>query len=131
MHQRHKIYSRHEFAITLALMVGTAGLPHVIVRFFTVPKVSDARLSMDTAPVVHLRFCIRRLQRWPRLHAITWINTVSNSEYQNCPKWFGNWEKSRSFGLAQDKNQDGRIQYVAGAPFAGAPYLCPDTWDIW
>lgn len=98
------------FAITLALMVGTAGLPHVIVRFFTVPKVSDARKSgawallfiailYTTAPAIAV-FARTNL-----------INTVSNKEYAEMPTWFSKWEDT---GLIQfeDKNQDGRIQYT-------------------
>ncbi|NHN25785.1 cation acetate symporter [Flavobacterium jejuense] len=97
------------FAITLALMVGTAGLPHVIVRFFTVKKVRDARKSAGwallliailytTAPAVAV-FAKTNL-----------IETVSGKEYANMPKWFTNWEKT---GLLkyEDKNGDGKIQY--------------------
>lgn len=97
------------FAITLALMVGTAGLPHVIVRFFTVKKVKDARKSAGwallliailytTAPAVSV-FAKTNL-----------IETVSGKEYVTMPKWFTNWEKT---GLLkyEDKNGDGKIQY--------------------
>jgi len=97
------------FAITLALMVGTAGLPHVIVRFFTVKKVRDARKSAGwallliailytTAPAVAV-FAKTNL-----------IETVSGKEYASMPKWFTNWEKT---GLLkyEDKNGDGKIQY--------------------
>ena len=103
------------FAITCALMVGTAGLPHVIVRFFTVKKVRDARKSAGyallliailytTAPAVAV-FARTNL-----------LNTVSNQAYANMPEWFSNWEKT---GLLQfnDKNGDGKIQYV-GDPIA-------------
>lgn len=99
------------FAITLALMVGTAGLPHVIVRFFTVKKVRDARKSAGwallliailytTAPAVAV-FAKTNL-----------IQTVSDKEYSSMPQWFVNWEKT---GLLtyEDKNADGKIQYVA------------------
>ncbi|MFY0626500.1 MAG: cation acetate symporter [Reichenbachiella sp.] len=99
------------FFITAALMVGTAGLPHVIVRFFTVPKVSDARLSglyallliailYTTAPAI-AAFARTNL-----------INTVSNAEYTEMPEWFSKWETT---GLIKfdDKNNDGRIQYLA------------------
>ena len=97
------------FAITLALMVGTAGLPHVIVRFFTVKKVKDARKSAGwallliailytTAPAVAV-FAKTNL-----------IETVSDKNYADMPKWFTNWEKT---GLLkyEDKNGDGKIQY--------------------
>ncbi|WP_421875352.1 sodium:solute symporter family protein [Marinoscillum sp.] len=100
------------FAITLALMVGTAGLPHVIVRFFTVPKVKDARISAGWA----LIFIAILYTTAPAISAFARTNlieTVSNAEYQNMPEWFSNWETT---GLIQfeDKNGDGKIQYVAG-----------------
>ncbi|WP_419211032.1 sodium:solute symporter family protein [Maribacter sp. X9] len=99
------------FAITLALMVGTAGLPHVIVRFFTVKKVKDARKSAGlallliailytTAPAVSV-FAKTNL-----------INTVSNEEYSSMPVWFKNWEGTGLLTF-DDKNADGKIQYVA------------------
>jgi cation/acetate symporter len=99
------------FLITAALMFGTAGLPHVIVRFFTVKRVVDARKSggwallfiailYTTAPAISL-FSRTNL-----------IETVSNKEYETLPKWFGNWEKT---GLIKfdDKNNDGKVQYLA------------------
>ncbi len=97
------------FAITLALMVGTAGLPHVIVRFFTVKKVKDARKSAGwallliailytTAPAVSV-FAKTNL-----------IETVSNKEYATMPVWFTNWEKTGLLKF-EDKNGDGKIQY--------------------
>lgn len=99
------------FAITLALMVGTAGLPHVIVRFFTVKKVRDARKSAGwallliailytTAPAVAV-FAKANL-----------IQTVSNKEYSSMPEWFTNWEKTGLLTF-EDKNADGKIQYLA------------------
>jgi cation/acetate symporter len=99
------------FAITLALMVGTAGLPHVIVRFFTVKKVRDARKSAGwallliailytTAPAVAV-FAKANL-----------IQTVSNKEYSSMPEWFTNWEKTGLLTF-DDKNADGKIQYLA------------------
>ncbi len=100
------------FAITLALMVGTAGLPHVIVRFFTVPKVKDARISAGWA----LIFIAILYTTAPAISAFARTNlieTVSNAEYKSMPEWFSNWETT---GLIQfeDKNGDGKIQYVAG-----------------
>ena len=99
------------FAITFALMVGTAGLPHVIVRFFTVPKVKDARISAGWA----LLFIAILYTTAPAIGAFArtnLINTVSNESYSNMPEWFSNWEKT---GLIKydDKNGDGKIQYVA------------------
>ena len=99
------------FAITFALMAGTAGLPHVIVRFFTVPKVSDARVSAGYA----LIFIAILYTTAPAISAFArtnLINTVSNAPYSTVPEWFINWEKT---GLIKfnDKNADGIIQYVA------------------
>ncbi len=99
-------------AITFALMVGTAGLPHVIVRFFTVPKVKDARISAGWA----LLFIAILYTTAPALAAFARTNlieTVSNVDYSTMPEWFKNWE---STGLLQfnDKNGDGKIQYVGG-----------------
>lgn len=98
------------FAITLALMVGTAGLPHVIVRFFTVKKVKDARKSAGLA----LLFIAVLYTTAPAVAVFVrtnLINTVSNVEYANMPEWFSKWE---SIGLItfEDKNNDGIIQYV-------------------
>jgi len=99
------------FAITLALMVGTAGLPHVIVRFFTVKNVKDARKSAGLALllIVILYTTAPAVSVFARTNL---IETVSNKEYANVPEWFKKWEKT---GLIQftDKNNDGHIQYVA------------------
>ena len=99
------------FAITLALMVGTAGLPHVIVRFFTVKKVRDARKSAGLA----LLFIAILYTTAPAIAVFARTNlieTVSNEEYSSMPEWFSKWEET---GLLQfnDKNADGKIQYVA------------------
>ncbi len=107
------------FAITMVLMVGTAGLPHVIVRFFTVPKVSDARKSAGYA----LIFIALLYTTAPAIAAFTrliFIDTVNNTAYQEAPSWVKTWE---DIGLIAwlDKNGDGRIQYAAGAAFEGAP----------
>jgi cation/acetate symporter len=101
------------FAITAALMFGTAGLPHVLVRFFTVPKVSDARLSAGYA----LAFIAILYTTAPAVASFARLNlvdTVHNTAYADAPEWFGNWE---STGLIawQDKNDDGIMQYGAGA----------------
>ena len=101
------------FAITAALMFGTAGLPHVLVRFFTVPKVSDARLSAGYA----LAFIAILYTTAPAVASFARLNlvdTVHNTAYAEAPEWFGNWE---STGLIawQDKNNDGIMQYGAGA----------------
>ena len=113
--------------ITLALMVGTAGLPHVIVRFFTVPKVRDARISAGYA----LLFIAILYTTAPAVGAMArynLINTIQPGEvgaadgnlaYEDRPEWFHTWQQT---GLVQfeDKNGDGRIQYYndANADFA-------------
>ena len=101
------------FLITAALMFGTAGLPHVIVRFFTVKKVADARKSAGWALllIAILYTTAPAISLFSRTNL---IETVSNKEYEKMPEWFGNWEET---GLIQfdDKNKDGKIQYVADA----------------
>ncbi|WP_430409946.1 sodium:solute symporter family protein [Kordia sp.] len=105
------------FAITLALMVGTAGLPHVIVRFFTVPKVKDARKSAGLA----LLFIAILYTTAPAIAVFSRTNlieTVSNKDYQEIPAWFKNWEDTGLIAWA-DKNGDGKIQYLAGSALEG------------
>ncbi|WP_298512134.1 sodium:solute symporter family protein [uncultured Kordia sp.] len=107
------------FAITLALMVGTAGLPHVIVRFFTVPKVKDARKSAGLA----LLFIAILYTTAPAIAVFSRTNlieTVSNKEYEQIPEWFKNWENTGLIAWS-DKNGDGKIQYVAGDALTGKP----------
>lgn len=100
------------FAITLALMVGTAGLPHVIVRFFTVKKVRDARKSAGLA-LLFIAILYTTAPAVAVFARTNLINTVSNKAYSDMPTWFSNWEKT---GLLKfnDINGDGKIQYVAG-----------------
>lgn len=99
------------FAITFALMVGTAGLPHVIVRFFTVPKVKDARISAGWA-LLFISILYTTVPAVAVFARTKLIETVSNAKYEELPQWFGNWEKT---GLLKfdDKNADGIVQYVA------------------
>lgn len=99
------------FAITLALMVGTAGLPHVIVRFFTVKKVKDARKSAGLALllIAILYTTAPAVSVFARTNL---INTVSNEDYSAMPVWFKNWEETGLLSF-DDKNADGKIQYVA------------------
>lgn len=101
------------FAITLALMVGTAGLPHVIVRFFTVKNVKDARKSAGIALllIVILYTTAPAVAAFARTNM---IETVSNKTYADVPEWFKKWQTT---GLItyKDKNKDGIIQYVADA----------------
>lgn len=103
------------FAITLALMVGTAGLPHVIVRFFTVKNVKDARKSAGLALV----FIVILYTTAPAVSVFARTNlieTVSNKNYAEMPQWFKNWEKTGLL-MFNDKNGDGKIQYVKGDAF--------------
>ena len=99
------------FSITLALMVGTAGLPHVIVRFFTVKRVKDARKSAGIALllIVILYSTAPAVAVFARTNM---IETVSNQPYASVPDWFKKWETT---GLIKftDKNNDGLIQYLA------------------
>ncbi len=99
------------FAITVALMVGTAGLPHVIVRFFTVPKVKDARVSAGWA-LLFIAILYTTVPAVAVFAIIKLIETVSNAEYAELPEWFGNWEKTGLLKF-EDKNGDGVVQYVA------------------
>ena len=99
------------FFITAALMVGTAGLPHVIVRFFTVKKVSDARKSAGWA----LLFIAILYTTAPAIAVFARTNlieTVSEKKYDELPGWFDNWEKTGLLTF-DDKNKDGIVQYVA------------------
>jgi cation/acetate symporter len=106
------------FVYTLSLMIGTAGLPHVIIRFFTVPKVKDARSSAGWALVfiAILYTTAPAVGSMARLNLMNTIQTgevgspTGNIEIAKVPKWMTNWEKT---GLLQweDKNGDGRIQY--------------------
>lgn len=99
------------FFITAALMVGTAGLPHVIVRFFTVKKVSDARKSAGWA----LLFIAILYTTAPAIAVFSrtnMIETVNNQEYKNMPSWFTKWEETGLLSF-NDINNDGKIQYLA------------------
>jgi cation/acetate symporter len=105
------------FAITLALMVGTAGLPHVIIRFFTVPRVRDARKSAGWA----LLFIALLYTTAPAIAVFARTNliqTVSDAEYTELPAWFKKWETTGLLGWA-DKNDDGSIQFAPGSAVIG------------
>ncbi len=98
------------FFITFALMVGTAGLPHVIIRFFTVPKIRDARSSAGWA----LFFIAILYTTAPAVAAFArtnFIKTIHNKPYAEAPSWFKNWEKTGLVGFT-DKNGDGIMQYT-------------------
>ena len=105
------------FCITAALMFGTAGLPHVIVRFFTVPKVSDARKSAGYA-LIFIAILYSTAPAVSAFARINFIDSVQNVEYQSSPEWFQNWE---DIGLIawKDKNEDGLIQYSVGDALEG------------
>lgn len=103
------------FAITLALMVGTAGLPHVIVRFFTVKNVKDARKSAGLA-LVFIAILYTTAPAIAVFARTNLIETVSNKNYADMPQWFKNWEKTGLL-IYNDKNGDGKIQYVKGDAF--------------
>ena len=102
------------FFITAALMVGTAGLPHVIIRFFTVPKVRDARLSAGFALVfiALLYTTAPAVAGFARVNMVDTINGKmgQGTPYSTAPSWVKNWEKTGLIKWA-DKNQDGRMFY--------------------
>ena len=115
------------FFVTAALMLGTAGLPHVIVRFFTVPKVADARKSAGYA-LVFIALLYTTAPAIAAFARTNMINTVNNQPYAEMPGWFGKWE---STGLLkfEDKNGDGKVQYYndKNAAFVSAT-ATPSGW---
>ena len=110
-------------AITSALMIGTAGLPHVIVRFFTVKKVKDARKSAGLA-LLFIAILYTTAPAVSVFARINLINTVNDKPYTDMPVWFSNWEQTGLLKFS-DKNQDGNIQYVAD-PSINELYVDPD-----
>lgn len=100
------------FFITAALMAGTAGLPHVIVRFFTVPKVRDARISAGYA-LVFIALLYTTAPAVAAFARINIINTVDGMTYAEAPAWFTKWEESGLIAW-KDKNADGVVQYRGG-----------------
>ena len=103
------------FCITAALMFGTAGLPHVIVRFFTVPNMQAARRSAGYA-LVFIAILYTTAPAVASFARLNFIDSVQNAFYEDAPDWFKNWE---NIGLISwmDKNQDGKMQYSSGSPF--------------
>lgn len=99
------------FFITAALMVGTAGLPHVIVRFFTVPKVKDARKSAGYA-LVFIAILYTTAPAIAAFGIYNMINSTSEKEIATLPAWVNNWTKTGLIAI-DDKNGDGKVQYVA------------------
>lgn len=105
------------FFITAALMLGTAGLPHVIIRFFTVPKVRDARKSAGYA----LLFIAILYTTAPAIAVFARTNlmeTVQDTPYKEIPEWFTKWEDTGLIAWT-DKNEDGKIQYLPGSAIKG------------
>jgi cation/acetate symporter len=103
------------FCITAALMFGTAGLPHVIVRFFTVPSVRDARKSAGYA-LVFIALLYTTAPAVGAFARMNFIDSIQDQQYSNAPAWFKNWE-SRGLIAWNDKNADGVIHYSAGNAF--------------
>jgi len=106
------------FLLTASLMIGTAGLPHVIVRFFTVPKVADARRSAGWA-LVFIALLYTTAPAVGAMARFNLMNTIQTGEvgaadgnllYEERPDWFRNWEATGLLKF-EDKNGDGRIQY--------------------
>ena len=113
-----RLSSLNMFMYTMSLMIGTAGLPHVIIRFFTVPKVKDARISAGWALV----FIAILYTTAPSVAAMARLNLITTLEpapgeymiYEERPQWMRNWEQTGLLAF-EDKNGDGRIQYTADA----------------
>ena len=124
------------FLLTMSLMIGTAGLPHVIIRFFTVPKVADARTSAGWALV----FIAILYTTAPAVGAMARLNlmeTIQSGEigaadanlvYEERPAWFRNWETTGLLAF-EDKNGDGRIQYYNDASESFAPTAQAAGWN--
>ena len=115
------------FCITAALMIGTAGLPHVIVRFFTVPSIKDARKSAGYA----LLFITILYLTAPAVAAFARVNlveSIQDQSYETTPAWFKNWEE---IGLIawQDKNGDNKITYASGDAFVPAKPVFENSSD--
>lgn len=101
------------FFITAALMFGTAGLPHVIIRFFTVPNVRDARKSAGYA-LIFIAILYTTAPAVAAFARTNLINTLNNIEYSEVPAWFTTWENTGLISF-EDKNNDGRIQYLGNS----------------
>ncbi len=116
------------FLLTITLMAGTAGLPHVIVRFFTVPKVRDARISAGWA-LVFIAIMYTTISAVAAFSRVNLVKNVQNVEYEqfvsgqienNDGSWFKTWENGGLLAW-NDRNNDGKIQYAAGTAFDGKP----------
>ena len=111
--------------ITAALMAGTAGLPHVIVRFFTVPKVRDARISAGYA-LVFIALLYTTAPAVAAFARINLIDVIDGMTYADAPEWFGKWEDTGLIAFI-DKNGDGVIQYRGGSAISPATPVYTDA----
>jgi cation/acetate symporter len=121
------------FMLTIVLMAGTAGLPHVIVRFFTVPTVKDARISAGWA-LIFIAIMYTTIASVAAFSRVNLISNVQNVEYKtfvnggvtkadgtiNNGSWFKTWEQGGLLAW-NDRNGDGKIQYANGSAFEGKP----------
>jgi len=116
------------FMLTIVLMAGTAGLPHVIVRFFTVPTVKDARISAGWA-LIFIAIMYTTIASVAAFSRVNLIANVQNVEYEafvegeiegNDGSWFKTWEQGGLLAW-NDRNDDGKIQYANGEAFEGKP----------
>lgn len=116
------------FMITFALMVGTAGLPHIIIRFFTTPTIKGARASAGWA-LLFIAILYTTAPAVASFARLNMIKTLHNTAYADAPSWFKNWEKTGLISWA-DKNADGIIQYAKGAAYKGGkPNKTKDNLD--
>ncbi|WP_027193175.1 sodium:solute symporter family protein [Megalodesulfovibrio gigas] len=115
-------------AMTLCLMAGTAGLPHVIIRFYTVPSVRGARISAFYA-LLFIGILYTTAPAIAGFARYNFVDSLNGKPYATVPSWFKNWE---STGLVAwvDKNGDGVMQYRAGAPFPGKPAFTGQKGDL-
>lgn len=110
-------------AITMALMVGTAGLPHVIIRFYTVPNVRAARYSAFWA-LLFIGILYTTAPAIAVFARVNLVQTLHNKSYKTAPNWVKSWEKTKLLAWV-DKNGDGKIQMGKGKPFLGKPQFVP------
>jgi cation/acetate symporter len=115
-------------AITFALMVGTAGLPHIIIRFYTVPSVKAARASAGWA-LLFIAILYTTAPAVAVFARYNMVHTINNVAWKTAPSWIKDWERT---GLVAwvDKNGDGKIQYRPGAPFVGKPKFKEGTGPV-
>jgi cation/acetate symporter len=113
------------FMITFALMVGTAGLPHIIIRFFTTPTIKGARASAGWA-LLFIAILYTTAPAVATFARVNMIETLNNKTYAEAPTWFKNWEKTGLIAW-KDKNGDGKIQYAPGSPFNGKIAFAKDA----